>query len=448
MSTSTEAHGTTIQGIGPEAGIFRYQATMSRLASTFTISERLAQSVAESARTAETQAKTAREAFQRSQSTALTQAMSLQESYERSEQRSHASSVGEGGSRSTQVQTLNNVAKSVNTQLGLKEDSTVGKSVVASASVGVSIPMTEIGARAQAEGRTVDQQVLASAYDYARSALQSAQVADATTLSNEFRTSDAYQWARNSRAAASSALDSAYREASERQSTSERSTSQAQELARTAQFMREWSSGVQTDFTNFAASRLAERGLLREEDPTRLQRAVMDIALGYARGGAVDQRYVAPDSPLGPTRLGASALYDGSQVGQTLEARSSDTGLAPSSDLQLATQRQQNDAAVAQARETAGLGEAQTRRPIDRSPITRARAIKSAIRSEVDQESTAVKQQQASQSDTYNRKVEVNNIRKDHGGNPAAWDTAGADSSNRPDLGQAAPEQAKPRPKN
>ena len=50
-------------------------------------------------------------------------------------------------------------------------------------------------------------------------------------------------------------------------------------FARTAQFMREWSSGTQTDFTNYAARRLAERGLLREEDPIKLQRAVTEIAL-------------------------------------------------------------------------------------------------------------------------------------------------------------------------
>src|SRR3970040_642349 len=51
--------------------------------------------------------------------------------------------------------------------------------------------------------------------------------------------------------------------------------------------MREWSSGAQTDFTNYAARRLSERGLLREEDPIKLQRAVTDIAYSYARGGNV-----------------------------------------------------------------------------------------------------------------------------------------------------------------
>ncbi|MCK7468925.1 MAG: hypothetical protein MZU91_12905 [Desulfosudis oleivorans] len=46
----------------------------------------------------------------------------------------------------------------MNRRLGLSDDSTVGKSVAAAASVGAKIPLTEIGAQARAEGRQVDQQ--------------------------------------------------------------------------------------------------------------------------------------------------------------------------------------------------------------------------------------------------------------------------------------------------
>ena len=54
MSTTSDAHGSTIQGSGPDAGVFRYQATMSRLATTFTFTERQANSLSDSAREAET----------------------------------------------------------------------------------------------------------------------------------------------------------------------------------------------------------------------------------------------------------------------------------------------------------------------------------------------------------------------------------------------------------
>ena len=49
MSTTSDAYGTTIQGSGPDAGVFRYQANLSRLASTFTFTERQANALGESA---------------------------------------------------------------------------------------------------------------------------------------------------------------------------------------------------------------------------------------------------------------------------------------------------------------------------------------------------------------------------------------------------------------
>ena len=263
MSSTTDAHGTTIQGGGPDAGVFRYQATLSRLASTFTVTERQATAIGESAREAESFATTQREAMQRSQTTALTHAIGIQDSFEKSQQRSGATNTSEGGSTSTQFQTLNSVAKDVNRRLGMSDDSTVGKSIAAAASLGAKIPLTEIGAEAKAEGRSVDQQRLQSAYDYARKAVESSQVTDASTVVKDFRSSEAYQWARGSRTTSTAGFDSSSREASERQTSSESAYGRAKELARTAQFMREWSSGTQTDFTNYAARRLAERGLLR-----------------------------------------------------------------------------------------------------------------------------------------------------------------------------------------
>ena len=438
MGTTTEAHGTTIQGIGPEAGVFRYQATMSRLASTFTISERQAQSVADSARNAETRAQTEREAFQRSQATALTQAMGLQESYERSEQRSGDSSVSEGGSRSSQVQTLNSVARNVNMQLGLREESTVGKTIVASASAGIKVPMTEIGAKAQAEGRTLDQQALSSVYDYARGAMQSTQVSDASSLTREFRNSDAYQWARSTRAAATSGFDSSFREATERQDSSERAITQAQELARTAQFMREWSSGVQTDFTNYAAVRLAQRGLLREDDPARMQLAVMDIALGFARGGSVDGGHVPADNPLpaNPFSTPWQAETPTSTQDRLVNRQ------IPHGD-PLEDQRLLHDSTVQQARNAAGVGSPKAK--IDRGPQSSASTQRESIQVAVEGQKSAVTQVQQTLNQDYNLNVDATNIRKDHGGNPAVWRTVGADAANRPDLGaKVSGDQVKP----
>ena len=249
--------------IAPDAGVFRYQATLSRLASTFTVTERQVTALGESAREAESLATTQREAMQRSQATALTRALGIQDSYEKSQQRTGATSSSEGGSTNTQFQTLNSVARDVNRRLGLTDDSTVGKTIAASASIGAKVPLTQIGADAKAEGRAVDQQILQSAYDYARKATENTQLSEASALVKDFRSSDAYQWARGNRTTATEGYDASSREASERQSSSDNAYGRAKELARTAQFMREWGSGTQTDFTNYAAQRLAESGRRR-----------------------------------------------------------------------------------------------------------------------------------------------------------------------------------------
>ena len=358
MSTTSDAYGTTIQGSGPDAGVFRYQANLSRLASTFTFTERQANALGESAREAETLARTEREAMQRSQATALTRALGIQDSYERSQQRSGATSTSDGGSTSTQFQTLNSVARDVNRRLGLSDDSTVGKSVAASASVGASIPLTQIGAQARAEGRQIDQQTLQSAYDFARKAAESAQLTEASALIKDFRSSEAYQWARGNRTTSTAGYDSSSREASERQTSSDNAYGQARELARTAQFMREWSSGTQTDFTNYAARRLAERGLLREEDPIKLQRAVTEIAYSYARGGSSATGYVPSDSPLGPSRPLPEAMgWPDSSLREQYDAnrRAADgTALAPTDLGQRIRDPRSPDSAARRTRPTGG----------------------------------------------------------------------------------------------
>ena len=165
--------------------------------------------------------RTERDSMQRSQSAALTNALGIQESFDRSQQRSGASTTSDGGSTSTQLQKLNSVAREVNRRLGLGEESIVGKSVVGSASVGAVIPLTEIGGQAKAEGRHVDQQKLQSAYDYARKAVETSQLSEATALVKEFRASDAYQWAGGIRTTGTAGLDASYRQAGRHQTALE-----------------------------------------------------------------------------------------------------------------------------------------------------------------------------------------------------------------------------------
>jgi hypothetical protein len=202
--------------------------------------------------------------------------------------------------------------------------------------------------------------------------------------------------------------------------------------------MREWSSGVQTDFTNYAAARLAERGMLREDDPARLQRAVMDIAMGYARGGSVDGGHVPADSPLPPDPDGVPLKEEGSRLNQ---------GWIVPNEAQpanhLADQRQLNDSTVQQARNAAGVGSPNAK--IDRGPQSSARTQRASIKVAVEKQRSAVNQDQQTLNQDYNLNVDATNLRRDHGGNPAVWSTVGAGAANRSEVGKRpAADQVKP----
>jgi len=428
MSTTSDAHGTTIQGTGPDAGVFRYQATLSRLATTFTFTERQATALTENAREAETLGRSERESMQRSQSAALANALGIQESFERTQQRSGASVTSDGGSTSTQFQTLNSVAREINRRLGLGEDSIVGKSVVASASAGARIPLTEIGGQMTREGRHMDQERLQSAYDYARKAAETSQLSEATALVKEFRSSDAYQWARGSRTTGTSGFDSSYREAVDHQSASENAYGRSKELARTAQFMREWSSGAQTDFTNYAAGRLSERGLLREDDPIKLQRAISEIAFAYARGGNVGDDFVPADSPLAPSRpltqvLGWSSSNLREDFDQSSRSRNGDS---------LREQAATNDVAIRDHQSRQNVVPGQT---VGNDLGMRIVSTEGQVSAMLDTRRSEVLREEGTLSEEYNATVKAGKVSPHHGGNRAVWDTVGAQTDNRAKLG-------------
>jgi len=419
--------GTNHPGQRPDAGVFRYQGESLTVDQHLHRHERQANAVGESAREAETFARTEREAMQRSQATALTRALGIQEGYERSQQRSGAATTSDGGSTSTQLQSLYSVAKDVNRKLGLSEDSTVGKSIAAAASAGAKIPLTEIGGQMSTEGRKVDQQRLQSAYDYARKAVESSQLSEASALVQDFRSSDAYQWARSSRTTSTVGYDSSVREAVEQQTSSDSAYGQARELARTARFMREWSSGIQTDFTNYAARRLAERGLLREEDPIKLQRAVTEIAYSYARGGNSTAGYVPIDNPLGPSRpLHETMGWPDSSLQEQydLRARSADSSAI----------RQQTEANEAEIRTRQSRQQAVSSQSVSNDLAARLSAGEAETKARIDRGRSEVSRDAGQLSETYKASVRIGKVSSNHGGNRAVWDTVGANAS-QPDLG-------------
>jgi len=332
------------------------------------------------------------------------------------------------------LQTLNSIAKQVNKRPGLSEDSTVGKAVVASASVGATIPLTSIGGKLAAEGRSMDQQRLQSAHDYARGAVESAQLSDATALAKDFRSSDAYQWARSSRVVGTSEFDSSSRDATEHQYAKELAYGRAKELARTAQFMREWSSGAQTDFTNYAARRLSERGLLREDDPIRLQRAISEIAMSYARGGDVAGGFAPGDSALGPAIPVHRSLGWSSP-----EIRGEFTGRGQGAANE---QGNRNDAELRARQAQARVAPSAT--PSD-DVKGKVQKDEQKATSEILNRREKLSRDQGDMSDGYNDALRHDKVSSQHGGNRAVLDTIGIQGDNRPQLGDSPPEATLPK---
>jgi len=290
------------------------------------------------------------------------------------------------------------------------------------------VPLTEIGGQGSIEGSKINQERLQSAYDHARKAVGASQLTEATALVTEFRSSDAYQWARGSRVAGTSGFDSSYRESLDLQSTSEHAVSRAKELARVAQFMNEWSRGAQTDFTNFAVRRLSERGLLREDDPIILQRAVSDIAYSYAKGGEVGSTFIPLDSPIRPSTPPSQLLGWGSSDVIPGKANTNRTA----NEAAISTTREQNEMAVQnrQSRHNAQPGQS-----VSNSGKPQTATARETIARTIESQRTQLLQSQGTLSSDYNDRVSIREVSGNHGGNKAVWDTVGAQSENRAKVG-------------
>ncbi len=192
--------------------------------------------------------------------------------------------------------------------------------------------------------------------------------------------------------------------------------------------MSEWSSGAQTDFTNYAARRLSERGLLREDDPIKLQRAVTEIAFGYAKGGDVGSQFVPGDSPLAPSRPLPQLLgWTSSTLRDDFNKNDAPGNI---------------DAVRGQAAENAGaIRDGQSRQHVTPGQgvgndlAARIRAKESGAVTTLDSHKREVAQEQGALSGDYNATVQVGKVSPNHSGNKAVWDTVGAQTDNRAKLG-------------
>jgi hypothetical protein len=175
--------------------------------------------------------------------------------------------------------------------------------------------------------------------------------------------------------------------------------------------------------------------LLREDDPIKLQRAVTEIAFGYAKGGDVGSQFVTGDSPLAPSNplpqllgWGSSTLRD--DFGQSDAPRNVDTVRG-----QAATNNDvvRNDQSRQRVEPGQGVGN---------DLAGRIRSTESGAATTIDMRRREISQEQGALSEDYNATVQVGKVSPNHSGNKAVWETVGAQADNRAKLGTPSERQS------
>ena len=209
--------------------------------------------------------------MQRSQATALTRALGIQGRASSARSRDRApSNTSDGGSTSTQLQTSNLVAR-VNRRFGVR--TTVGKTVVLRFQSAQRSRLTEIGG--QRPKAKLDQQ-LQSAYDYVRK-VETRAAHGSQRLVKEFAPRRVPMGAQQSHRPPPVG-DSSYREATDRQTSSEPPYGRPKELAAPRSSC---ASGAAARRPTSPTTRHGDlpSATLREEDLIKLQ-SVTEIAYG------------------------------------------------------------------------------------------------------------------------------------------------------------------------
>jgi uncharacterized membrane protein len=155
---------------------------------------------------------------------------------------------------------------------------------------------------------------------------------------------------------------------------------------------------------------------------------VSEIAYAYAKGGNVGSRFVPVDTPLLPSHPVTQLLGWPSDSGPK---RLDDTNAAKNAEIIQSTAGG-NDDAIRRRQLQRGL---QSGQPVSTDVTAKARDARTAAARAIESGRGNISQSQGSISDDYNRAVNVNSVNRHHSGNKAVWDTVGAQSENRADLG-------------
>jgi conjugal transfer mating pair stabilization protein TraG len=301
MRESSDIFGKSMTGFGVgQGGVDRFMSNISQLPTSLSFGQGEATKFAESSKNSLALSEKQSERASESRATALSEAMAVQEQFNKSTERSGGSSINNSTGEKDSLKSLMEISQQVNRKLGLDESSTVGKSITASASAGVVIAGS--GAKYGVEGKSLSQQKLSEAFDFAKSAATKAGIDNTKEVANTFSSSDAYSWAKRSGATGTSGYDASMRESTEYAKASEKSLTESKEQSKVSEVMRDWSSGLKTDRSNWVAQEMTNRGMMQDYNrasPETQTAMVLKLAQDYARPGGmeIDGVYVPMRGP-------------------------------------------------------------------------------------------------------------------------------------------------------
>lgn len=321
----TSALGTATRG--PD-GTYRMRSLESALPFDASTGQKIANSLSSEASARSEVATRATVAATKAKTSALVDRMGVQETWSSDKSNRGSSESSETTRSGKTLSQLNQVAEAVNRSLGLDARNQIGRQLVGEvatgAEVSVKLPLPVVGAGGSASVRSSTStsagasQSLAAAVQLARNELSSRNVVADQALSDDFRSSQAYQWGESRQDQRINDQSASLTRAAAFTESAERATNQSLAFGHQAQILRDNWATMQVPLANYIAGQLERNGQmeaflgLSQVDPQR----AADMAAPYV------QQYLPQ---IGPQQLPLASLSEVQAASPVLAGRTIQT---------------------------------------------------------------------------------------------------------------------------
>lgn len=338
LTQTTDAAGTTTIGAD---GTYRHQASQSSLGFSANFGQKIGNALSSEASSRNEVASRETDSATQMKTAALVERMGIVRSFADSKGTNNLDDVTQGSRSGMAVSKLEQVAENVNKRLGLSANSNVGRQVVGEMAMGGSIGSPGggkgaagilskiISANIGLSDKTItsaqDTKSLESALGYARDQLKSSNITADQGLYKDFRSSEAYQWAKQNRSESVSGEEAAMTKAEQHTHNAETAKSQAFSLSDQARIVSENWLHSSMNYEGYIANRLHQEGqmeafhMLYQTDPQR----AAQMAAGYLAETNFD---VSPNIQPLTNDLSKLQMSSPALAGRTLSSEAASIG--------------------------------------------------------------------------------------------------------------------------